>query len=171
MKYSLNEYQRALIADALDIAYDGDYLPAIRYNPQSRSYELELKLIDELKVIFSEPIPDQPLWKREPFTEEDRANMLDMMEEEVRDSVKARAVEDLDNITDMVELISYADEDPQVTAELLDAVMEEHTCIEDYETSDFQHHVNAVAFMKRMGLVDPEGRPTKIGIKYLTEYK
>lgn len=159
MKYTLNEAERLAVADALDVAYDTHEWP---HAPE---------VISRLKALFEEPHPPKPLWQSAPFTDVDRANMLDMMTDETRDSVQTLAREALDDIIDMAELVSYADMDPQETAGLLDAVMEEHACFEDYETSEHHSHVQAASFMRRMGLVDPDGRPTPVGIKYLTEYK
>lgn len=169
--YTLNEYQRSLIADALDIAYDGDYYQSIRDDPTSQPDCTELTLIDELKKIFEAQELTEPLWRKEPFTDEDRKNMLDMMMEEVRDSVKSFAEDSLDQITDIAELVSYADMDPQVTAELLNYIFIDHCCIEDYESGEHQQHVDAAAFMRRMGLVNVEGSLTEVGHRYLQEYK
>lgn len=167
MKYALNEYQRSLIADALDIAYDSDYCSAIKDDPA----DSELAIITQLKELFKEPHPPKPLWRMEPFTDVDRANILDMMESEISDDVGTIAQEALDDITDMAELVSYADIDPRETAILLECLVEEHTCIEDYESGENPSHEQAAAFMRRMGLIDSDGKPTPLGIKYLTEYK
>jgi hypothetical protein len=169
--YTLNEYQRALIADALDIAYDSDYYQTIRDDPTSQPDCTELTLIDGLKKMFEARELTEPLWRREPFTDEDRKNMLDMMQDECRDSVKDIAQANLDNIDDMAELVSYADEDPQVTAELLHYMSIDHCDMDDYENSDAPQHVQAAKFMRRMGLVEGTATLTEVGRKYLEEYK
>lgn len=163
MKYCLNEAERAAIADALDIAFE------TAEAMQDWSHPVEV--VDRLKEVFGVAQPPGPLWRTDPFTEEDRANMLDMVMEEVRDSVKSFAEDSLDDITDIAELVSYADMDPQVTAELLNYIFIDHCCIEDYESGEHQQHVDAAAFMRRMGLVNAEGSLTEVGHRYLQEYK
>jgi hypothetical protein len=160
MRYTLTEELRKELYDTLNEVYEGCQGISGPRIP-----------LEELLAIFKEPIPDQPLWKREPFTDTDRANMIDMMMDEIRDSVKTVAQETLDGIADICELISYADEDPQVTSELLGCLDTDHICFEDLTSGEWPHHAHAAAFMKRVGLVDEEGGVSDIGVKYLKEYK
>lgn len=160
MKYTLTEELRKELYDTLNEVYEGCQGISGPRIP-----------LEELIAIFKEPIPDQPLWGREPFTDTDRANMLDMMMDEIRDSVKTVAQEALDGIADICELISYADEDPQVTSELLGYIASDRICLQDLTSGDWPPHAHAAAFMKRVGLVDAEGGVSDIGRKYLEEYK
>jgi hypothetical protein len=147
MKYELNEELRKELYDTLKEVYEGCQGISGPRIP-----------LEELLSIFKEPIPEQPLWRQEPFTDTDRDMLMGMMMEEVGDSVRDYAIEALDNITDITELVGYVDDDPQATAELL----------ADFLTS---YHPQPSEFMYRMGLVSRGNEVTDLGIKYIKEYK
>lgn len=110
-------------------------------------------------------------WEAEPFTEEDRKLMLELMVEEVRGSIYDIAREKLSEITEMTELIAYADPDSTTTAELLEALRDQSACMDDFMSGEFDHHVESAIFMSRLGLVDGGGELTELGRKYLEDYR
>lgn len=162
--YHLSEYERALIVDALDVAYDGDY-PADGTE--------ELMKIGNLKLLFAEAVPAEeptPLWRTDLFTDADRESLMVLVMEEISDCIKDVAQEQLDN-EPLIELVSYLDDDPEVTAECLKAIAEGHADMSDYESGEHAQHELAARTIRRFGFAEqaPENcwNVTDLGREYM----
>lgn len=117
------------------------------------------------------PGPCEILWRSEPFTEEDQDRMAQMMIEEVRDSTKYYAHQELDNETDILELIGYADTDPEDTCRVLfnwgNAVeLEQLKANMGAAGVDIEDHIK---YALRMGLIDDRG-VTDLGREYMSRW-
>lgn len=117
------------------------------------------------------PVPNS-LWRKMPFTEEERKGIVLLMEEEILDSANEIAIETLDEMGKeyLMELIAYGDDDPGTTAELIAAIVDFNAGMEDYRSGDHEDHVKRAEYMTRMGLVDEEDRVTPLGRKYMEAY-
>jgi hypothetical protein len=174
--YQLSERQREIMHGALIYADTFlDDMDSLKGIPAITQEE-----INSMLACFSLPITDEdpgdPLWKKEPFTELDRANMMDMMQDEIRDCVKEIAEERLDSTDDPVELVSYADEDPQKTAEFLQAVQDgpERVDFEDTPQSiqQFAYRMDLVTTVPTRACGDDFAYAlTELGRRYLTDYQ
>lgn len=123
---------------------------------------------------MTDPIIATPLWQTLPFTQEEKASMVLLMEEEIRDSLREVAIETLDSMGsdegDLMELISYGDDDPGDTAELLHAMADFTASMDDYRSGEHPEHAKIAEYMTRMGLVDDEDRITPLGRSYMETY-
>lgn len=111
-----------------------------------------------------------PLWRSELFTVDEQNRMVEMMIEEVRDSAKAHA-HDMLNGEELIELIGYADYDPEDTCRVL---LHWGNAVEMLDLKadmgaggvDIEDHVK---FCLRMGLLDDRG-VTDLGREYMERW-
>jgi len=105
-----------------------------------------------------------PLWRSELFTVDEQNRMVEMMIEEVQDSAKEYAHEEL-NDADLVELIGYSDEDPEKTCVVLEnwgsevelAKLRREFTTEGVDLDDVVKFAERMQLLV-MGLVTPLGR-------------
>lgn len=111
-----------------------------------------------------------PLWRSELFTEEEQDRMVEMMIEEVRDSAKGYA-HDMLNGEELIELIGYADNDPEDTCRVLlhwgNAIeLEELKASMGAGGVDIEDHVK---YALRFALLDERG-VTERGREYMSRW-
>lgn len=152
--YWFTEQERKLIFTLLQTPQSDDFV-----------HRFGASTLFDLRKRMADAIPDgeaKPLWELSPFTEQDRTNMKEVQEEEIRDCIKELAADRLSRIDDHVELVSFADEDPSVTAQLLHDIEHELPISTQYEVQ--------LAFVERMKLVSREDTEHGIYILHLTDY-
>lgn len=111
-----------------------------------------------------------PLWRSELFTVDEQNRMVEMMIEEVRDSAKDHA-HDMLNGEELLELIGYADYDPEDTCRVLfnwnnEVELQELAANMGAAGVNMDDHVD---FAMRMGLLDDNG-VTDLGREYMERW-
>jgi hypothetical protein len=161
--YTLTETERSLVKIALETYYDFEIIKLI-------SGQNEEEMITALKKKFDEPIPEvkpEPLWRTDLFTEEDQNTMATVMMEEVGGSLKEYAHDELDKM-DLLELIGLIDEDCEITAACLQAIVDGHTCLADYLSNEHEEHYKAAQFIRRFKLINHDmTEVTPLGLEYI----
>lgn len=130
------------------------------------------KLMDQVTselAVFPGDRPT-PLWRSELFTEEEQNRMVEMMMEEVCDSAKDHA-HDMLNGEELIELIGYADNDPEDTCRVLlhwgNAIeLEELKANMGAVGVDIEDHVK---YALRFALLDERG-VTERGREYMSRW-
>lgn len=169
MPYSLTDEQGELIHKITRcLACAGDLTELLGTMTQAES--------DLIHRIMDATQPHGPLaWDDPRFTEEDRNLMVICVEEEIRDCTKDLAFEQLAG-EDLVDLIAYADPDPDGTAQTIEHLGNPE---ETYVNGEFlrglpddgDDYPNRLDYAKRMGLInDDETELTPLGREYVEKF-
>lgn len=106
------------------------------------------------------------------FTDEDKSRIIECIMDEIRDCLKDSAIEQAEK-EPLIELISYADGDPELTANVLQSmsltdgpkVNGEFLRVHD---DDDENYAETLDFAKRMKLItEDEETVTELGTEYM----
>lgn len=134
-------------------------------------------LIDFVQENLERGPMDIPIdfWRSAIFTDEEKNQMVIMMEEEIRDSLKHFAQDTLDG-EDEVSIIGYAADDPEALAEMLQRIRnngdEEHINGEFLRLHDDEDGYPAMLdFATRTGLLgEDEETVTERGVEFIGRF-